>query len=308
MRRVIGEIHRRSLWQVLGIYVAGSWVALQVVNEVVDSVALPEWISGAAVVLLIIGFPIVLATAFVQEGVGGDRSGRDASSAADGRAPDIEASSPPGVAASAARPTPKARHRRLFTWRNAVLGGVGALTLLLLAVGGYVATRSLGIGPAATLVAQGVLEERDRILLADFTNRTDDTQLASVVTEALRVDLAGSTAVRLAEQSLVAQALDRMERPPDTPVDGDLARLLAQREGIKAVLTGEIGQVGSNYVVSAQLIEPAEGAILFSHRENASGPDDLIDAIDRLSGRLRERIGESLRSIRAARPSLQPRC
>jgi len=301
MRKLIGEIHRRSLWQVLGIYVAGSWMALQVVNEVVDSVALPDWISGAAVVLLIVGFPIVLATAFVQEGVGAGRAA-EAPVPATGDGPSVAEPSREVGAAPAASPRPSGRSHRVLTWRNAIFGGVGALILLVLAVGAYVATRSLGVGPAATLVAKGVLEERDRILLADFTNRTNDEQLARVVTEALRVDLAGSNAVRLAEQSLIAQALDRMERPADTPVDGDLARLLAQREGIKAVLTGEIGQVGSNYVVSAQLVEPAGGEILFSHRENASSLDDIIEAIDRLSGRLRERIGESLGSIRAAPP------
>jgi hypothetical protein len=31
-KKLINEIHRRSLWQVLGIYLAGSWVALQVVE------------------------------------------------------------------------------------------------------------------------------------------------------------------------------------------------------------------------------------------------------------------------------------
>ncbi len=39
-----------------------------------DGLNLPEWIPGFAVVLLMIGLPIVLATAFVQEGI--DEKGR----------------------------------------------------------------------------------------------------------------------------------------------------------------------------------------------------------------------------------------
>jgi hypothetical protein len=31
MKKFLAEIHGRSLWQVLGIYLAGSWIALQVV-------------------------------------------------------------------------------------------------------------------------------------------------------------------------------------------------------------------------------------------------------------------------------------
>jgi len=45
MRKLIREMHRRSLWQVLGIYAAGSWVALEVVAQLAESLALPEWVD-----------------------------------------------------------------------------------------------------------------------------------------------------------------------------------------------------------------------------------------------------------------------
>ena len=70
LRQLIHEIHRRSLWQVLGIYVVGSWFVLQVVDANVGALKLPDWAHPIALILLIIGLPIVLATAFVQEGVG----------------------------------------------------------------------------------------------------------------------------------------------------------------------------------------------------------------------------------------------
>ena len=68
MKRLIAEIHRRSLWQVLGIYVVASWVVLQVVEVLQAVMPLPEWFAGLAVGLLLIGLPIVLATAFIQQG------------------------------------------------------------------------------------------------------------------------------------------------------------------------------------------------------------------------------------------------
>ena len=71
LKKLIHEIHRRSLWQVLSIYLAVSWGSLQVVQTVVESADLPEWLPGLALVLLLIGFPIVIATAFVQEGAPG---------------------------------------------------------------------------------------------------------------------------------------------------------------------------------------------------------------------------------------------
>ena len=37
------------------------------------------------------------------------------------------------------------------------------------------AMRAFGIGPVGTLVASGRLHERDRIILADFSNQTRDS-------------------------------------------------------------------------------------------------------------------------------------
>ena len=58
-RRLIREIHRRSLWQVLGIYVGGAWVTLQGVEALVSGLGLPEWVPGFAPVVMIMGFPEV---------------------------------------------------------------------------------------------------------------------------------------------------------------------------------------------------------------------------------------------------------
>jgi hypothetical protein len=63
LKRLIQEIHRRSLSQVLGIYLGGAWVTLQGIEALVSVLGLPEWVPGFALVLLIVGLPIELATA-----------------------------------------------------------------------------------------------------------------------------------------------------------------------------------------------------------------------------------------------------
>jgi tetratricopeptide (TPR) repeat protein len=160
-------------------------------------------------------------------------------------------------------------------------------------------TRSLGIGPAATLVARGVIDEREPILLADF--ESTDSLLARAATEAFRVDLSQSSVVRLVEPGFVAGALERMNRPPGR-LDIDLATEVAVREGIQAVIAGEIVRAGGGYVLSARVISPADGASLLSQRETAADSTEIIPAIDDLSKRLRERVGESLVSIRGDPP------
>ena len=77
MKNLIHEIHRRSLWQVLSIYLIGGYVALQAVDILQATLRLPEWTPSLALVLLVVGLPIVLATAFVQEGIGPRATAQD---------------------------------------------------------------------------------------------------------------------------------------------------------------------------------------------------------------------------------------
>src|SRR3989442_297755 len=204
-----------------------------------------------------------------------------------------------GSAGRAAVPTGV---HRWFTWRRALLGGAAGFTLLGLGTGVYMAMRLVGIGPVGTLVASGVLAQRDRLVLADFENRTTDSTLGPSLTEALRVDLAQSGVIRLLDAAAVGQALGRMGRAPRAPLDLALAGELAQRAGAKAVVHGQIDPLGRGYVVSAELVSAADGAALVALRETAKDDGAIIEAVDRLSGKLRERIGESLKTIRSSDP------
>ncbi len=322
MKDLIHEIHRRSLWQVLGIYLAGSWLALQVVETLADSMSMPPWVPPFAIVLLVIGLPVVLATAFVQEGVGGGQARRGVESGGSVEAaptgPVASGADAPGPSAPGAdTPSPdapgpeemptggpetrrKRAHHRVLTWRNAIAGGAAAFALLALVLGAWLVSRALGIGPAATLVAKGVLDEQATIVLADF--ESEDANLSRAATEAFRIDLSQSRVVRLADPGFVREALIRMEREGARTLDLELALELAVREGLPAVLHGEIHEAGGRYVVSAALIDSEDGAVLASHRETAADSSQIVPAIDATSNRLRERIGESLPDLRGSAP------
>ena len=120
LKKLIHEIHRRSLWQVLGIYAVGSWVVLQVIDVVGSNVGLPDWVFPFAVVLLALGLPVVLATAFVQEGV---RAHRPARPFSDDPSGSVQSSEATGEMPTASPPETRLTSKRLFTWRNAILGG-----------------------------------------------------------------------------------------------------------------------------------------------------------------------------------------
>ena len=294
LKRLVGEIHRRSLWQVLSVYLISSWIALQVADTVTAALGLPDWVPQFALVLLIVLLPVVLATAFVQEGV---TVGAEVAIEADSE----EGEPLPGTL----EPEERGVHHDILSWRNAAVAAVAMLALLTVSAGGYMGLRASGIGPFATLVSRGILEERDRIVLAEFENHTSDTTLALVVTEALRIDLGQSPLIRIADHRYVAGVLERMDLPADEALDAERAREVAVREGLKAIIAGEIGRAGTSYVLSAEMISAETGESLVGFRETAEAPESIVDAIDRLSNKLRERAGESLKTIRANQPLAQ---
>ena len=300
LRRLVSEIHRRSLWQVLGIYLGGSWVAYQVVLSLVQGLGLPDWVPPVALILFLIGLPVVLATAFVQERV--IPSVPEATPAA-GTGPGAATAASTGPMAAPtptfARPTPGGP---FLTWKRAAVAGGAAFAGLGMLVAVFMLMHRAGIGPVGSLAAKGELGETPTVLLAELEPITGDSALARVVTEAIRVDLSQSTFLSTVDRSRIRYTLERMGRPPESRLDGDLAREAAIRMGVAVVAEGDVSRAGSGYNLSLRLVTPDSGRVVASYRETASDSTDILPAVDRLSRRLRSHAGESLRAVRASTP------
>jgi tetratricopeptide (TPR) repeat protein len=238
---------------------------------------LADWVWIGALLCMLAGFPVMLYT---------------------GR---LERKRAILKATGAFRYEPEPAHQQWFTWRRALWGGGLALGALLLATVGYGVSRHLGIGPGATLLSAGTLNDEDRLVLADFDNHTADSTLSTSLSEALRVDLGQSSAVRLVNQQEIGQTLQRMGQQPGVTLTEALARDVARRANAKAVVSGDVSSLGSGYVLTARLVA-VDGSILAPVRETAESDADLIPALNRLSKSLREKIGESLRTIRGSDP------
>lgn len=302
VKQIVREAHRRSLWQVLGVYIALAWGAYQVVKELTELFGLPDWVPGLGIVLLLIGLPVVLATAFIQEGAPGRRAEPQAADPIDPTLLPMRESAQPSEPPAAEAALSPHRHHLLFTWQRALIAGITAFLLLGITAGGYMGLRNAGVGPFGSLLASGELNAREPILIAEFTPLNGDSMLARTVTEAFRVDFAQTSSVTVVQPKRVQDALRRMSRDTDSRLDAELAHEVALRDNIKSYLVGELSQAGNRYVIAAKLYATRDGRILASFRETAANADDIIDAVDRLSKRLRNKIGESLKTIRAEKP------
>ncbi len=282
---------RRRLGRALGLYaLAFAGVAL-VARAATIVIGLPDWVFPGALVVMALGLPMILFTAFVQHGA---REAMTMAAVTPGGSPAVQST----MTQLAVKVSP------WVSWRRTALGGIGALSVFVVLVLGYMILRTLGIGPAGSLLAAGRLTNKERLLVTDFRAPAADSSLGSIVTEAVRTDLGQSSVVSIVPASTVSAALTRMQRPETSRIDLPLAREIAAREGIKAVVDGDVTPLGGGYIVTLRLIAADAGDELASYRETVDGPKELLPTLDKLTHELRGRIGESLKDVHAS-PALE---
>ncbi len=190
-------------------------------------------------------------------------------------------------------------HRR---WRPLARRWRPAAAVAAVVAGALIALRVLDVWPARSLVAVGVLAKDEPIVLAELDARAPDSTLGQAVTELLRVAVSRSRDVRLMDQGRVTEALRRMRRDPAAPLTVAAAREVAVREGVRAVIGGDVRAVDGGYLLSARVLAAGSGEPLAAYQEEADGERGLYAAVERLSRRLTRRIGESLLPVRRTEP------
>jgi TolB-like protein len=58
--KLFSELQRRNVLRMAAFYVAAAWLVMQVVDVLEDPLSLPDWIGGAVLAVLAVGFPIAL--------------------------------------------------------------------------------------------------------------------------------------------------------------------------------------------------------------------------------------------------------
>jgi tetratricopeptide (TPR) repeat protein len=147
---LLQRLRRARIVQVLAVYLGASWLVVQVADVLVERLELPAWVVPVAIILLMVGLVVILATAWVQS--------LPATTARE------EAGELPTDWQIAPRDAWSSLRRGQLphlTWGRALLGGGVALALLFGGAGTYVGLRGggvqLGAAPAsADMVAEGI--------------------------------------------------------------------------------------------------------------------------------------------------------
>ena len=67
MNNFFGEMKRRNVFRVAGVYAVVGWVLAQIATTLEETMSLPAWFDGLIVALLLIGFPIAIVFAWAFE-------------------------------------------------------------------------------------------------------------------------------------------------------------------------------------------------------------------------------------------------
>jgi eukaryotic-like serine/threonine-protein kinase len=142
------------------------------------------------------------------------------------------------------------------------------------------------------------LTERDTILLADFVNTTGDAVFDGTLRQALAVQLGQSPYLNIIPEDRVRETLRYMGRSPDQRITRDVGREICERQGIKALLVGSISALGNHYVITLEAINAQSGEALAREQAEAESKEQVLRSLGAAAVQLRERLGESLASIR----------
>ncbi len=144
---------------------------------------------------------------------------------------------------------------------------------------------------------QPALTEKDTILLADFENKTGDEIFDGSLKQALAIQLQQSPFLNLFPEPRLRQALQQMNRPPNTRVTAEVAREVCERQNLKALIAGTIALFGSRYAITLEAVNGQTGETLAREQIEAASKEQTLKAIAQAATQLRARLGETLGSI-----------
>jgi serine/threonine protein kinase len=176
---------------------------------------------------------------------------------------------------------------QLSLFRGKELAAGAALLLILLTIAAwYYAAR-----PAHAL------NRMDTIVLADFSNKTGDPIFDDTLRQGLAAQLQQSPFLSLVSDQRIQQTLRLMGRSPDAKLSPAIIGDLCQRAGSKAYLSGSISNLGSQYVIGVNAVNCQTGDYLAQEQVAANGKENVLKALGEASTKLREKLGESLKTV-----------
>jgi eukaryotic-like serine/threonine-protein kinase len=124
-----------------------------------------------------------------------------------------------------------------------------------------------------------------------------DSVFDDTLKQGLSVQLEQSPFLDLISERKVNEILRLMGRASGDRLTPEVTREVCQRMGSKAMLTGSIAGLGSQFVIGLKAVNCNTGDVLAEAQEQAAGKETVLKALDNAAISLRSKLGESLGSV-----------
>jgi len=167
-----------------------------------------------------------------------------------------------------------------------LLWGIAAVVVLAIAVvaGMMLRGRFTKAPPAAGKAVT--------VLVADFTNHTGDPVFDGTLEPMFNVALEGASFINAYNRGTARKLAQKLPNPTDK-LDEQPARLVALSQGISSVVTGEISRRGSNYNISAIVLDAVSGNVITKAEVTAGNKDEVLATVPKIAAPIRKALGDA---------------
>ncbi len=141
--------------------------------------------------------------------------------------------------------------------------------------------------------------EFQKVVVADIINTTGEATFDNTLKRALQIDLEQSPYMDVLSEHEAASTLQLMGRKADAPLQGDTAREVCERSNHQVLLTGSVSTVGKEYLLTLEALDCASGKKLGAAKARANSEEAVFSALDRVTDKVREQLGESAKSVQS---------
>ena len=141
------------------------------------------------------------------------------------------------------------------------------------------------------------LKDTDTIVL-QASNETINPAFDDTLNQALAMELGQSPFLNILSAQRVRETVNDLGLPPDYPLTLKQARLVCQHTHSAAVISSSISMEGEKYLISLNRVNCDSRDVITREQVQVAEEEDVLKAFDRVSSKLRERLGESSSSVR----------
>jgi tetratricopeptide (TPR) repeat protein len=130
------------------------------------------------------------------------------------------------------------------------------------------------------------------VLVGDFANHTGDPVLDNTLEPMLGVALEGASFINVFSRGDARKLAEKLPQSTDK-LDEQSARLIAENEGVNALIMGEIDLRGDEYEISAIALDAISGKVIAKSEVSVANKQDILNSLPKLAVPIRKALGDA---------------